>query len=98
MTARPTIVTPAYATAITEATIDLADRVRTLTGKTAGDDSGRDLAAALASDFITALCRRVGGRPTPRRLLERLDELADLEALMRERGTLARSHARAQPG
>ena len=63
MTARPTIVTPAYATAITEATIDLADRVRTLTGKTAGDDSGRDLAAALASDFITALCRR-GWRPT----------------------------------
>jgi hypothetical protein len=60
--ARPTVVTPAFAAAITEATLDLADRIRALTRDTARRDE-QDQAAKLASDFIASLCRR-GWRPT----------------------------------
>ena len=59
---RPTIVTPAFAAAITEATIDLADRIRAIIGDTPRGD-GEDQAATLAGEFITSLCRR-GWRPT----------------------------------
>jgi len=38
---------------------------------------------------VTALTARIS-RADRRRLLERLDELAELDGLMRERGTLAR--------
>ena len=38
---------------------------------------------------MTALTARIS-RADRRRLLERLDELAELDGLMRERGTLAR--------
>jgi len=40
------------------------------------------------AESLTAAARI--SRADRRRLLDRLDELADLEALMRERGTLAR--------
>jgi len=59
---RPTIVTAAFAAEITEVTIDLADRIRAVVGDTAGSDD-QDEAAAIATDYITSLCRR-GWRPT----------------------------------
>jgi hypothetical protein len=58
---RPAVVTPAFAAAITEATLDLADRIRALTGDIARGD--QDPVAKLATTYVTALCRR-GWRPT----------------------------------
>lgn len=59
---RPTVVTAAYAASITEAVIDLADRIRAITGDVTRSD-GEDQAAKLATDYVTSLCRR-GWRPT----------------------------------
>ncbi len=63
MATRPVVVTPQYAAAITEATVDLAERIRVLAGNTTRGDDGHDQAAKLAEDYITSLCRR-GWRPT----------------------------------
>ena len=60
---RPAIVTATFAAAITEATVDLADRIRAVVGDTSRRDSDTDQASTLATDFITSLCRR-GWRPT----------------------------------
>lgn len=59
---RPTIVTAAFAAEITAVTIDLADRIREVIGDRTRPD-GNDQAAAIATDYVTALCRR-GWRPT----------------------------------
>ena len=59
---RPTIVTPAYAAAITDATTALAARIRAMPA-TPDRDSDVDQAAKLAEDFITTLMRH-GWRPT----------------------------------
>jgi len=59
---RPVVVTPEYAAAITEATVDLADRIRALIRDRPRDDDDHDQAAELASAYVSTLCRR-GWRP-----------------------------------
>jgi hypothetical protein len=64
---RPVIVTPAFAAAITDATIALAARIRALPSAPGGE-GGDDQAAALASGYIAGLLRH-GWRPTAARPL-----------------------------